>query len=94
MDESGGDVTAAEFQHLPEYDPDGDIIKHLTTYVTCSCQFPSRYGVFCPHQAHLYVANGFTEVPLEVITAVWVGRPSAALSSAREHFLQSHLSDG
>ena len=66
------EITTLEFQFGAECDESGHIIKHVTTLTTCFCPFPSRWGIFCCHLAHLYVALNIAHVPAGVLAAAWL----------------------
>ena len=78
------DVTLAELGTTPEFDSTGSLIKHTCTFTSCTCQFPLRYGIFCVHIAHLYLAFNITQVPSEILSQGWQKASDARILEARQ----------
>ena len=73
----------------PTYDRSGHIRSHRVTLHNCSCQYPSRYGIFCAHMVTVYRAVGVTKVPDGVIAKAWLPRSAEQLEALQAHYLRT-----
>lgn len=78
----GGNCTNMELGAVPEVDMQGEYVMHTCDYYTCTCQFPTKYGIFCAHMARVYFACNVMSVPDGVVSPTWLPHHSAPESNA------------
>lgn len=66
----------------------GSATTHVVTWTSCSCQFPTCWGMPCRHMLRLYMQAGVTTIPAGVIRQRWVNISPEEAQSRTKRMLQ------